>query len=180
MSSCQLTAKTSNQLQRQWFLQRVDNWTLWPVLEGKDGFELPLFFNLHWFHLVITVQQKNLQSLMIEIYKNMNHLNPSYIWEFCVKKDIPYNLRTKELCRLPSEQSHRYGLCCLSFRGTLLWNILDDELQSHRYGLCSLSFRGSLLWNTLDDELKRADTLRSLKRGIKEWDGKRCNCLISK
>ena len=55
----------------------------------------------------ITVHQKNLQSLMIEIYKTMNNLNPSYIWEFFVKKDIPYNLRTKELCRLPSAQSHR-------------------------------------------------------------------------
>ena len=103
----------------------------------------------------ITVHQKNLQSLMIEIYKTMNHLNPSYIWEFFVKKDIPYNLRTKELCRLPSAQSHRYGLN-------------------------SLSFRGSLLWNALDDELKRAETLRSFKRGIKEWDGNACKCLICK
>ena len=54
----------------------------------------------------VTVHQKNLQSLMIEIYKTMNHLNPSYIWEFFVKKDISYNLRTKELCRLPSAKSH--------------------------------------------------------------------------
>ena len=101
------------------------------------------------------VHQKNLQSHMIEIYKTMNHLNPSYIWELIVKKDIPYNLRTKGLCRLPSA-----------------W--------SHRYGLNSLSFRGSLLWNTLDDELKRADTLGSFKTGIKEWDGKGCSCLICK
>ncbi len=77
----------------------------------------------------ITVHQKNLQSLMIEIYKTMNHLNPSYIWEFFVKKDIPYNLRTKELCRLPSAKSHRYGLNSLSFRGSLLWNALNDELK---------------------------------------------------
>ena len=39
--------------------------------------------------------------------------------------------------------------------------------QSHRYGLNSLSFRGSLLWNALEDELKRAETLRSFKRGSK-------------
>ena len=77
----------------------------------------------------ITVHQKNLQSLMIEIYKTMNHLNPPYNWEFFVKKDIPYNLRTKELFRLPSAQSHRYGLNSLSFRGSLLWNALDDELR---------------------------------------------------
>ena len=97
----------------------------------------------------ITVHQKNLQILMIEIYKTMNHLNPSYIWGFFVKKDIPYNLRTKELCRVPSAQSHRYGLN-------------------------SLSFRGSLLWNALDDELKRAETLRSFKRGIIQRMGWQC------
>ena len=103
----------------------------------------------------VTVHQKNLQSVMIEIYKTMNHLNPSYIWEFFVKKDISYNLRTKELCRLPSAKSDRYGLN-------------------------SLSFRGSLLWNTPDDKLKRADTLGSFKTRIKEWDGKGCSCLICK
>ena len=103
----------------------------------------------------ITVHQKNLQSLMTEIYKTMNHLNPSYNWQFFVKKDIPYNLCTKELCSLPSAQSHRYGLN-------------------------SLSFRGSLLWNALDDELKRAETLKSFKRGIKDWDGNACKCLICK
>ena len=90
----------------------------------------------------ITVHQKNLQSLMTEVYKTMyktmNHLNPSYAWEFFLKKDIPYNLCTKKLCRLPSAQSHRYGLD-------------------------SLSFKGSLLSST---------TMRSFRRGMEGWDGK--------
>ena len=34
------------------------------------------------------VHQKNLQGFMIENYKAMNNLNPSYIWEIFVKKDI--------------------------------------------------------------------------------------------
>ena len=62
------------------------------------------------------------------------------IRELFVKKDVPYNLRTKELCRLPSAQAHRYRQNCLSFRG-------------------------SLLWNTLDYELKRAGTLREILKG---------------
>ena len=44
-----------------------------------------------------TTHTKNLQKLMIEVYKSFNHLNPKYIWEFFVKKDVQYNLRTKEL-----------------------------------------------------------------------------------
>ena len=55
-----------------------------------------------------TTHKKNLQNLMVEIYKSMNHLNPEYMWDFFVKKDVPYNLRTKERCKLPSVSSQRY------------------------------------------------------------------------
>ena len=49
----------------------------------------------------ITVHQRNLQNLITEIYKTINQINPAYMWEFFVEKDMPYNLRTKVLCRLP-------------------------------------------------------------------------------
>ena len=66
---------------------------------------------------------------MMEIYKSMNHLNPEYIWDFFIKKDVSFNLRTKELCKLPSASSQRYGINSLSFRGSLLWNALSDDLK---------------------------------------------------
>ena len=89
----------------------------------------------------ITVHQRNLQNLMTEIYKTINQINPAYMWEFFAEKDMPYNLHTKVLCRLP-------------------------QAQIDRYGLDSLSFRGSLLWNTLKDEVKRAGTLTKFKKSI--------------
>ena len=100
----------------------------------------------------ITVHQRNLQNLMTEIYKAINQTNPAYIRELFVEKDIPYNLRTKVLCRLP-------------------------QAQTNRYGLDSLSFRGSLLWK---DEVKRAGTSTKFKKSIVKWDGKSCNCIICK
>ena len=103
----------------------------------------------------ITMHQRNLQNLMTEIYKTINQINPAYIWEFFVEKDMPYNLRTKVLCRLP-------------------------QVQTNRYGLDSFSFRGSLLWNTLTDEVKRAGTLTKFKKSTVKWDGKSCSCLICK
>ena len=36
-----------------------------------------------------TTHKKNLQNLMVEIYKSMNHLNPEYMWDFFVKKMFP-------------------------------------------------------------------------------------------
>ena len=68
----------------------------------------------------LTIHKKNLQRLMVEIYKTINHLNPAYMWE----KDVPYNLRSKELCKIPFVNSQRYGISSLSFRGSLLWNAL--------------------------------------------------------
>ena len=84
----------------------------------------------------------------------MNHLNPEYMWEFFVKKDFPYNLRTKELCKLPS-------------------------VSSQRYGINFLSFRGSLLWNSLSDDLKLTTCLVKFKKGIRCWDGNNCNATFA-
>ena len=46
-----------------------------------------------------TVHQRNLQKLMLEIYKCLHFENPSFMWEFFEKKDLTYNLRTQNLLR---------------------------------------------------------------------------------
>ena len=45
----------------------------------------------------VCIHAENLQKLMIEIYKSINHPSPSLAWEFLEKKRIEYNLRTKNL-----------------------------------------------------------------------------------
>ena len=41
-----------------------------------------------------------------------------------------YNLRTKNLCKLPTIRSTSFDLESLSFRGSFLWNTLDDSIKS--------------------------------------------------
>ena len=82
-----------------------------------------------------------------EIYKSTNHLSPSLVWEFHEKKHVEYNLRTKNFCKLPT-------------------------IRSESFGLQSLSFRGSFLWNTVDDSIKNEPTLLAFKNKIKNWSGK--------
>ena len=76
-----------------------------------------------------TIHKKNLQILMTEVYRTINHLNPEYMWEFFTKRDVPYGLRSSELCTIPSVNPQRYGINSLSFRGSLLWNALSDEIK---------------------------------------------------
>ena len=75
----------------------------------------------------VTLHIKNLQKLMLEIYKSMNHLSPSYI-----TKEIQYDLRTKHLCILQSTRTIEFGMESLSFRGSILWNNLNDEIRSYQ------------------------------------------------
>ena len=56
-----------------------------------------------------TIHKKNLKILMTEVYRTINHLNPEYMWEVFAERDVPYRLRSNELCKIPSENSQRYG-----------------------------------------------------------------------
>ena len=103
----------------------------------------------------VKIHDQNLQKLMIEIYKTMKNLNPSYIWEFHERKVVKYDLRTKNLCRLP-------------------------KTRTTKFGIESLSFRGSLLWNSLCDTIKALPSVAAFKREIKHWLGDKCNCRICK
>ena len=40
-----------------------------------------------------TIHVKNLQKLMLEIFKPLNLLNPAYLWDFFSTKEVEYNLR---------------------------------------------------------------------------------------
>ena len=58
----------------------------------------------------VCIHTKNLQKLMLEIYKSINHYSPSLVWVLHEKKCIEYNLRTKSLCKLPTIRSTIIGL----------------------------------------------------------------------
>ena len=100
-----------------------------------------------------SIHVKNVQKLMTEIYKSMNYLNPSLVWEFHEKKHVMYTLRIQNLWKLPT-------------------------IKTLNFGLESLPFRSSFLWNTLDNRIKQEPTLACFKKRIKDWAGDRCTCKI--
>ena len=68
----------------------------------------------------VTIHVKNLQKLMLEMYRSMSNLNPSYIRHLHERKEIKYDLRAKHLCKLPITRTIKFGMESLSFRGSLL------------------------------------------------------------
>ena len=68
----------------------------------------------------ISVHQKYLRILAIEVYKSLMKTNLDFIWDFYTIKPVPYDLRTGEKLNLPKVNTTRYGLNSLIFRGSLL------------------------------------------------------------
>ena len=99
------------------------------------------------------VHIKNLQKLMLQIYKCQSEENPSFMWKFFEKRDVKYELRTKNLLQTP-------------------------DLTTNTIGANSLISRGAHLWNTLPDDIKNVNSSAVFRKKIKEWTGDKCNCKI--
>ena len=41
----------------------------------------------------VSIQQRHLRFLAIEVYKSLTNINPEFMWEFFNKKTVKYNLR---------------------------------------------------------------------------------------
>ena len=103
----------------------------------------------------IAINTKNLQKLMTEIYKALNHESPSFMGEFFLQRELTYDLRIKNTIQIPSTKT-------ISF------------------GKNSLAFRESILWNTMPDTIKSAENVFRFKKGIKAWNGDKFSCNICK
>ena len=77
----------------------------------------------------VSVHQRNLQLLLTEIYKTVNNLNPSFMAEIFVTKDVPYNLRGSNNLALPRARTNLYGIDTIRFVVQKLWQTLPREIK---------------------------------------------------
>ena len=72
----------------------------------------------------ISIHQKHLKHLVIEVFKSITNLNPELMWPFFKNKSILFNLRNGNICILPPARSSHYRINSVQFRSSLLWNNL--------------------------------------------------------
>ena len=85
-------SKTTNN-----FINKIHKRSLCVVYEMEDGnFEDLLIKDSSW-----TIHENNIHTLLIEIYKSLNHTSLSIMQEFFDLKVSPYSLRNKNMLRLP-------------------------------------------------------------------------------
>ena len=66
-----------------------------------------------------SIQVKNLQKLMIEIFKSMDGLNPPIPWEFHVKH-VTCNLGIQTYASFPPIKTMKFGVDSIPYRGSFL------------------------------------------------------------
>ena len=99
----------------------------------------------------VPVHIKNIQALMIEIYKLLNGLSPPIMNDLFNIREMQYNLR--------------------NFRELQSYNV-----RTVRFGLETISFKGPQLWQQLPEDIKNSDSLNLFKHKIKSWKNPNCPC----
>ena len=78
----------------------------------------------------LTIHQMNLRSLLVEVYKCVNNINPSFLTSIFQYKNLTYNLRRSNLLILPYTRTISYGLNSFKYRGSITWNNLPDSIKN--------------------------------------------------
>ena len=76
------------------------------------------------------VHESNIHTLLIEIYKSINNLSPPIMKKFFDLKNTRYDLRSKQLLKLPAASTSRYGTQALCLKGSLIWNTVPNKIKT--------------------------------------------------
>ena len=91
------------------------------------------------------------QAILIDIFKNLMHQSPAFMWNCYKPKHINYNLRNTNTLCIPHSKTTRYGLQ-------------------------TLTAYGAKLWNSLPNNIKSCTDLNHFKSAIETWQEPRCKC----
>ena len=97
----------------------------------------------------ITIHQRNLQVLMTEIYKIINHIAPPIMSSLFEIRENTHNTRYFQV-------------------------LSNESRRTINYGLETICYRAPFLWANLPPEYKLANSLNIFKRRIKKRKGENC------
>ena len=102
----------------------------------------------------MTIHERNIQSLAVEIYKTTHNLNPHMMTEIFKSKQQSHSIRNQSLS-YPNPRTVLYGLNTFGYKGSRIWGKIPLEIQN-------------------------ADSVLSFKSKLKKISENLCNCNICK
>ena len=76
----------------------------------------------------VTIHQRNIQALAIEIHKNLNNLNPIFMKEIFSLNEHKYSTRRRCLNSI-TPATVTYGLESFGFKASQIWNSIPNGIQ---------------------------------------------------
>ena len=103
----------------------------------------------------VTVHQRNLQRLAIEMYKVKNKTAPLPFQEIFESQNNLHEMRGKRSWKVP-------------------------RVRTVAYGTESIRYRGPATWELIPEEIKKSESLIQFKEKIKSWKATNCACRLCK
>ena len=103
----------------------------------------------------VSIHNKNIQALLIEVHKDLNGLSPPIILDLFTIRNSIYNLRI-----------FREFYC--------------EKQKTIRYGTETVTYKALQLWKLLPYYIKNSPTLIEFKDRIKTWSPNNCPCRLCK
>jgi hypothetical protein len=94
-----------------------------------------------------------LKSIAIEVFKCVYNINPTFMNDMFVVKDMPRDLRDPSILVIPRFSKVMYGRKTFSYYGAHLWNLLPNDFK-----------------HVLD--------FNSFKNLLSKWEGPQCQCNV--
>ena len=116
----------------------------------------------------VTIHERNLGCVAIEMYKIKNKLSPPFICDLVQESNFNYHTR-----------SHFSITDSDKIQTVKEKNIVSiPKVNTVKSGIESFSFIGPMIWNSLSEELKTCESLVSFKSKLKDWRFSNCPCSI--
>ena len=103
----------------------------------------------------VSTNNKNIQTLLIEVYKNLNGLSPPIMLDLFTTRDNIYNLK--------------------NFR-----ELYCEKKKSIQYGTETVTYKAAKLWELLPYDIKNSPTLIEFQDRIKTWSQDNCPSRLCK
>ncbi len=101
----------------------------------------------------VTIHQRNLQKLAVQMYKVRHNISPLPIQELFIKHDNTHDLRSEGCWVMPNARTVNYGTETIRYRGPKTWDLLPNDI-------------------------KESESLAIFKEKVKNWKPHGCECRL--
>ncbi len=98
-----------------------------------------------------TMLNRRIKSIAIEVFKSLHDLNPNFIKEMFIIKELKYSLRHSNI-------------------------IYQLKFEKVTYGKNTFKYYGSHILNFLQNDIKETADILSFKSLIMTWESPKCQC----